>query len=189
MTSSARIGYARVSSEDQNLERQLKQFDSLKLDKVFTDKVSGKNTDRLGYSNMMDYVRDGDELFICSMDRLARNLNDLLQTTETLQAKGVAVHFLKENISLSPKGETSPISKLLLSMMGAVAEFERSLIRERQKEGILIAKEKGTYKGRKPLDLEKIDKIKELSALGVSVSKIARDLKLSRTTVYYYLKK
>ena len=116
------------------------------------DKASGKDTERPEFQAMMNYLRDGDVLLVCSMDRLARNLSDLLDVTKQLQNKGVTIRFLKENIELSPTGETSAISKLLLAMMGAVAEFERSMIRERQREGIALAKARGAYLGRKPLD-------------------------------------
>ena len=136
MATSALVGYARVSTIDQNPDRQIEKLESLNVEKLFVDKASGKNTSRPGFQAMMNYVREGDVLVICSMDRLARNLFDLLSITKELQEKGVTVRFLKENIDLSPTGETSAISKLLLSMMGAVAEFERSLIKERQREGI-----------------------------------------------------
>lgn len=189
MTISARVGYIRVSSESQNLDRQVTRLSSLKLDKIFTDTTSGKNVDRIGFQQMLEYLREGDELFVCSMDRLARNLNDLLTVTETLQKRGVSIHFLKENLVLSPKGETSAISKLLLSMMGAVAEFERALIRERQQEGIILAKARGVYKGRKPIDAAVIEKAKELIELGIPISRVAKDLKICRGTIYQYLKK
>lgn len=189
MTISARVGYIRVSSESQNLDRQVTRLSSLNLDKIFTDTTSGKNVDRIGFQQMLEYLREGDELFVCSMDRLARNLNDLLTVTDTLQKRGVSIHFLKENLVLSPKGETSAISKLLLSMMGAVAEFERALIRERQQEGIVLAKARGVYKGRKPIDAAVIEKAKELIELGIPISRVAKDLKICRGTIYQYLKK
>ena len=152
MVKAAKVAFARVSSQDQNLDRQLEAFKSINPDRIFTDKLLGKNIDRPGFKDMMDYVRGGDHLYVASMDRLACNLKDLLEVTESPQKKGVAVHFLKENISLDPSGDQSPIAKLLLSMMGAVAEFERSLIREQQAEGIAIAKTRGVYKGRAPSD-------------------------------------
>lgn len=189
MTISARVGYIRVSSESQNLDRQVTKLNALKLDKIFTDTTSGKNVDRIGFQQMLEYLREGDELFVCSMDRLARNLNDLLTVTDTLQKRGVSIHFLKENLVLSPKGETSAISKLLLSMMGAVAEFERALIRERQQEGIVLAKARGAYKGRKPIDVAVIEKAKDLIELGIPISRVAKDLKICRGTIYKYLKK
>lgn len=187
MSSSAKIGYARVSSDDQNLARQLEQLKSHNLDKVFTDHVSGKNVERPGFRQMMDYARDGDIIYVVSMDRFARNLNDLLSATKDLQDRGIAIHFLKENIYLSPEGETSSMSKLILSIMGAVAEFERSLIRERQKEGIRLAVKRGVYKGRVPVDARIIAEAKELIDQGVSKTKTCKKLNISRTTLYKYL--
>lgn len=188
MALSARIGYARVSTSDQNLARQLAKFEALSLDRVFTDTISGKNLERPGFKQMMDYVRDGDELYICSMDRLARNLKDLLSTTQTLQEKGVSVHFLKENISLKAGGENSPITNLLMAMMGAVAEFERSLILERQREGIAQAKSRGKYKGRQPISQEVIAEARKRLDSGVTMTRISKDLNVGRTTLYKYLK-
>ena len=127
-------------------------------------------------------------LYVASMDRLARNLKDLLEVSELLQKKGVAIHFLKENLSLIPSGDQSPISKLLLSMMGAVAEFERALIRERQAEGIALAKTRGVYKGRSPVSATLISQAKEKIAMGVPISRVAKNLKIGRTTIYKYLK-
>lgn len=187
MSSSAKIGYARVSSDDQNLDRQLEQLKAYNLDKVFTDRVSGKNVERPGFRQMMDYARDGDIIYVVSMDRFARNLNDLLSVTKDLQDRGIAIHFLKENIFLSPEGETSSMSKLILSIMGAVAEFERSLIRERQKEGIRLAVKRGVYKGRVPVDAKIIAEAKELIDQGVSKTKACKKLNISRTTLYKYL--
>lgn len=187
MATSALVGYARVSTIDQNPDRQIEKLESLNVEKLFVDKASGKNTSRPGFQAMMNYVREGDVLVICSMDRLARNLFDLLSITKELQGKGVTVRFLKENIDLSPTGETSAISKLLLSMMGAVAEFERSLIKERQREGIALAKAKGIYRGRKPLDQTKIQEAQKLITQGVPRAKVARDLKIGRTSLYRYL--
>ena len=187
MASNALVGYARVSTIDQNPDRQIEKLESLNVEKLFVDKASGKNTSRPGFQAMMNYVREGDVLVICSMDRLARNLFDLLSITKELQEKGVTVRFLKENIDLSPTGETSAISKLLLSMMGAVAEFERSLIKERQREGIALAKAKGIYRGRKPLDQTKIQEAQKLITQGVPRAKVARDLKIGRTSLYRYL--
>lgn len=188
MATTAKVAYARVSSQDQNLDRQLETFKRITPDRIFTDKLSGKNIDRPGFQDMMDYVRDGDHLYVASMDRLARNLKDLLEVTESLQKKCVAVHFLKENISLDPTGDQSPIAKLLLSMMGAVAEFERSLIRERQAEGIAIAKTRGVYKGRAPISSDLISQAKEKIAMGVPISRVAKNLKIGCTTIYKYLR-
>ena len=188
MATTAKVAYARVSSQDQNLDRQLEMFKSIKPDRIFTDKASGKNMDRLGFQDMLSYVRDGDHLYVASMDRLARNLKDLLEVSELLKKKGVAIHFLKENLSLIPSGDQSPISKLLLSMMGAVAEFERALIRERQAEGIAPTKNRGVYKGRSPVSATLISQAKEKIAMGVPISRVAKNLKIGRTTIYKYLK-
>ena len=188
MPNASIVGYARVSSVDQHLDRQLAQLKDEQVEKFFVDKVSGKNLDRPGFTAMMEYVREGDVLVICSMDRLARSLMDLLNVTRKLQNKGVTVRFLKEKIELSPSGETSAISKLLMAMMGAVAEFERSLIRERQQQGIALAKARGVYRGRKPVDNERMGEAKRRIAAGVPKTKVAKDLKIGRTTLYKYLK-
>lgn len=179
-----KIGYVRVSSVDQNPERQL---EGLELDKMFLDKASGKNTDRPQLEAMIDYVRNGDVVFVHSMDRLARNLDDLRRVVFKLTDKDVKIQFVKENFSFT--GEDSAMSKLLLSMMGAFAEFERSIIKERQLEGIAIAKKKGVYSGRKPsLDEDKLEELNRLLDEGEKKSEIARKLKISRETLYRYLR-
>ena len=142
---SKRVGYIRVSTLDQNTVRQL---DGEDVDKVFTDKASGKDTKRPQLQAALDYLREGDTLLVHSMDRLARNLDDLRKIVLDLTHKGVLVEFIKERLTFT--GEDSAMSQLLLSVMGAFAEFERSLIRERQREGIALAKKAGVYKGRKP---------------------------------------
>ena len=184
MTVSAKVAYARVSTSDQNLARQLEALKVYEPDKIFTDEVSGKNLQRPGFNQMLDYVREGDMIYVCSLDRLARNLNDLLETIKGLQSRGVSIHFLKENILISSDVKTSSMSKLILSIMGAVAEFERSLIRERQQEGIDLAKKRGVYKGRAPIAEDRIAKAKELYELGVPISKISKQLKIARSTLY-----
>lgn len=184
MSENTRIGYARVSTEDQHLDRQLAELEKLGLKKIFTDQCSGKDTDREGFQLMMDYVRDGDELYVLSMDRLARSTVDLLTVTQTLKEKGVSVHFLKENVHIVPYGEASAISDLMLTMLGAVAQFERSLIRERQAQGIALAKKRGVYKGRKPISDTVIEKAREMIASGIPKSKVAKKLGVSRNTLY-----
>ena len=139
-----RVGYLRVSTVDQNTDRQL---DGIALDKVFTDKTSGKDTNRPELTRALEYVREGDTLVVHSMDRLARNLEDLRRIVREFTGKGVRVEFVKESLTFT--GEDSAMNTLLLSMLGAVAEFERSIILERQREGIAIAKAAGKYKGRK----------------------------------------
>lgn len=139
----AKVGYVRVSSVDQNTERQL---DGVALDKVFTDKVSGATTDRPQLQAMLEYVREGDTIVVHSIDRLARSLADLLKLVEELNTKGIHIRFHKEQLEFT--GENNPMQKLMLSMMGSFAEFERAMIRERQREGIEKAKDAGVYKGR-----------------------------------------
>lgn len=174
------IGYIRVSTEDQNTARQL---DGIDLDKVFIDKISGKNTDRPELQKCLDYIREGDTLVCHSMDRLARNLDDLRRIVKTLTQSGIEVRFIKENLTFT--GDDSPMSNLLLSVMGAFAEFERSMIRERQLEGIAIAKTKGIYKGRQPsLTNTQIEEIRAMLDHGIPKSVVARKFHVSRQTIY-----
>lgn len=178
------IGYIRVSTLEQNEGRQL---EGIKTDKIFTDKASGKDSQRPQLKLLMDYVRDGDTVIVHSLDRLARNLDDLRKIVQTLNAKEVKVHFLKENLIFT--GEDSPMSNLLLSVMGAFAEFERSLIRERQLEGISLAKKRGAYKGRKRcMTPEQADEMRIRIANGEAKSHVAKDLGISRETLYQYLR-
>lgn len=178
------IGYVRVSSLDQNPERQL---ENLTLDKIFIDKASGKDTNRPQLEALFNYVREGDQIIVHSMDRLARNLDDLRQIVNRLTSQQISIRFIKENLIFT--GEDSPMATLLLSVMGAFAEFERSLIKERQREGIAIAKQKGLYKGRKPkLNKDKVALLKERVASGEKKNRIALEFKISRETLYQYLK-
>jgi DNA invertase Pin-like site-specific DNA recombinase len=178
-----RVGYIRVSSVDQNTARQL---DGVELDKAFTDKASGKNTDRPQLKEAMDFLREGDTLVCHSMDRLARNLDDLRKIVSDLTARGVGVQFVKEGMTFT--GEDSPMSKFMLSVMGAFAEMERSVIRERQKEGIAIAKANGVYKGRKAkLTDAGVQAIKDRIAAGEKKAGIAKAFGISRQTLYSYL--
>ena len=131
-----RIGYVRVSSFDQNPERQL---DQVQVDKLFTDKASGKDTQRPQLDALLSFAREGDTVVVHSMDRLARNLDDLRRLVQTLTRRGIRIEFVKECLSFT--GEDSPMANLLLSVMGAFAEFERALIGERQREGIALAKQ------------------------------------------------
>lgn len=186
-----RVGYVRVSSLDQNPARQLEHFDSLPdhlaLDRVFTDRASGKDTSRPQLEALLGFVREGDTVVVHSMDRLARNLDDLRALVQVLTGRGVKIEFLKESLSFT--GEDSPMSHLLLSVMGAFAEFERALIRERQREGIALAKGRGAYRGRKKaLSPEQVAALPERLAQGVSKAQLARELGVSRETLYQYLR-
>lgn len=177
------IGYVRVSSIDQNIDRQL---DGLKLDKVFTDKCSGKDTKRPQLALMLEYAREDDTIIVHSMDRLARNLDDLRSIVQKLTKAKIKVKFVKENLEFS--GENSPMANLLLSVMGAFAEFERALIKERQAEGIAIAKKAGKYKGRsKCLTEEQTAKIRQMVADRYKKTDIAKQFEISRDTLYRYL--
>ncbi len=137
-------GYIRVSSLDQSFERQL---EGMELDQIFTDKASGKDTKRTQLEAMLKLARQGDSIYVHSMDRLARNLDDLRKIVRDLNDRCISIHFVKEHLIFT--GEDSPMANLMLSVMGAFAEFERSLIKERQREGITLAKKRGVYKGRK----------------------------------------
>jgi DNA invertase Pin-like site-specific DNA recombinase len=178
-----RIGYIRVSSVDQNTARQL---DGVELDKVFTDKASGKDTNRPQLKAALDYLRDGDVLVVHSMDRLARNISDLLNTVQALNERGVVVEFVKESLVFT--GDDSAISKLMLTIMGGVAEFERAMIRERQLEGIAKAKQAGKYRGRQStMTAAQVKTIRDRAAAGENKSALAREFMLSRQTIYNIL--
>jgi DNA invertase Pin-like site-specific DNA recombinase len=181
-----RIGYIRVSSLDQNAERQL---DGIPLDKVFTDKASGKDTNRPQLQAALHHVRAGDTLVVHSMDRLARNVEDMLRLVREINDRGVSVEFIKENMSFTA-GSDDPRSTLMFTMLSAFAQFERSLIRERQREGIALAKAKGTvYKGRKPaLNAERIAQLREQVAAGANRTKLAKEFGISRETLYQYIR-
>lgn len=179
-----RIGYIRVSTYEQNPERQL---ENLKLDRVFTDSASGKDINRPQLDELLKFVRIGDTVVVHSMDRLARNLDDLRRIVQSLTIREVRVEFIKEGLTFT--GEDTPIATLMLSVMGAFAEFERSLIRERQREGIELAKKRGAYRGRKKaLSSDQVSDLKKRVASGVTKSQVARDFSISRETLYQYLR-
>lgn len=179
------IGYIRVSTGDQSTERQL---DGVELDKVFTDKASGKDVERPQLKAALDYLRDGDTLMVHSMDRLARNTEDLLRTVRELTERGVAVQFVKDAMTFSAD-RRNPQQELMMTMLAGFAQFERALIRERQREGIAIAKAKGVYKGRKPsLTPEQVAAMRQRAEAGEPKAAIARDFGISRETLYQYLR-
>src|SRR5271170_7492837 len=177
-----RVGYVRVCALDQN---EIRQLDGRELDKVFTDKTSGKDAKRPQLEALLGFVREGDTLYCHSMDRLARNLDDLRKLVLGLTQRGVQVCFVKESLTFI--GEDSPMSNLLLSVMGAFAQFERELIRERQREGIAIAKREGKYTGRKPsLSPTRAAELRRRVADGDSKAALAREFGISRDTLYRY---
>jgi DNA invertase Pin-like site-specific DNA recombinase len=184
-TTGQRVGYVRVSTQDQNEARQL---EGIELDRTFTDKASGKDAKRPQLEALLSFVREGDSVMVHSMDRLARNVDDLRRIVKQLTGRGIAVEFVKESLRFT--GEDSPMANLLLTMLGAVAEFERSLIRERQREGIAIAKQKGVYKGRKPsLTPERIVELRQrVSVAEANKSHVAREFGISRETLYQCIK-
>lgn len=178
------IGYIRVSTADQNTERQQEAIGQ--VDKLFIDKLSGKDTKRPELTALLNYARTGDIVTVHSMDRLARNLDDLRQLVQQLTTKGVKITFIKENLTFT--GEDSPMSNLLLSVMGAFAEFERSIILERQREGVALAKQRGAYKGRKPaLSSEQIAELQQRAKSGEVKAQLVREYDISKTTLYKYL--
>jgi DNA invertase Pin-like site-specific DNA recombinase len=179
-----RIGYIRVSTLDQNPDRQL---ENVPVDRVFTDHASGKDVARPQLDTLLRFARDGDTVVVHSMDRLARNLDDLRRIVRALTDRGVRVEFVKEQLTFT--GEDSPMATLLLSVMGAFAEFERALIRERQREGIALAKQRGAYRGRKKvLSADAVTALHQRVAAGEKKAHIARDLGISRETLYQYLR-
>jgi len=179
-----RIGYVRVSTLEQNTERQL---EGIEVAKTFTEKASGKDTKRPQLEALMGFVRDGDTVVVHSMDRLARNLDDLRRIVQTLTGRGVHIEFVKEHLCFT--GEDSPLASLMLSVMGAFAEFERALIHERQREGIALAKQRGAYRGRKKsLSEAALRELQQRLAAGVSKAQVAREFGISRETLYQYLR-
>jgi DNA invertase Pin-like site-specific DNA recombinase len=181
------VAYIRVSSVQQNTDRQLVDVER---DKEFIEKVSAKDTERPQLKAMLEHVREGDTVVVHSMDRLARNTKDLLEIVETLKAKGVSVKFIKENLAFTADTDNS-MNNLLLTMLGAVAQFERELMLERQREGIEAAKAKGKFKGRKAtIDSDVIIadiagglSVRKTAALhGIAPSSVSRIIKKSKAT-------
>jgi len=182
---SPQFGYVRVSTIDQNTERQL---DGVTLDKTFTEKISGKSRQRPVLQQCLEHLRSGDTLHVHSMDRLARNLADLQAIVEELTNQNIIVKFHKENLTFT--NDTSPMSRLMLQIMGAVAEFERSLIKERQLEGIAKAKAMGKHLGRQAiLNDDQRAALKDMVDSGRSKSEVAKHFGISRQTLYRTLAK
>ena len=183
------FAYIRVSTIDQNTARQEESLSRFQIDRTFTDKLSGKDVNRPQLELLMQFAREGDCIYVHSLDRLGRSLSDLLSLVSNLTAKGVSITFVKENISFSGS-DTSPIAKLQFQIMGAFAEFERSIIRERQREGIAIARSNGVYTGRKRMltGLQESE-IKTRIKNGSNPSELARLYNVTRGTIYNVIKR
>lgn len=178
--SSQIVGYIRVSSIGQNIARQLA---GIKLDKEFVDTITGSTMDRKNLIACLAYIREGDTLVVDSIDRLARNLQDLQEMVNSLVKKGVSVKFIKENLTFT--GKEDALATLMLQMMGAFAEFERTMIRSRQREGIEAAKKAGKHLGRpNKITNEMRDCVKEKLSEKKSIRSIAKDVAVSRATIY-----
>ncbi len=179
------IAYIRVSTKEQHEDRQIEALDkALGKDeyKAFTEKISGKNMDRPELKKMLEYVREGDTIYVSELSRLGRSTADLWTIIKEIEKKGASFKSLKESFDTS-----TPAGKLQLTMLAAVAEFERDIIRERQAEGIAIAKAKGVYKGRKKCTIKDIEEVRRKRNMGVPVAVLARERHMSRTTMYRLL--
>lgn len=178
------VGYVRVSSIDQCEERQLVSMEKYNVEKIFSEKVSAKDTNRPELERMLDWVREGDTLVVHDFSRLARSTKDLLNIVEQLEKKKVDLISTKENIDTS-----TPTGKLMLTMIGAINEFERANLLERQREGIALAKAKGKYKGRKEIKIKDFDVYySRYMRRELNKSQLARELKISRPTLDKLLK-
>ena len=175
---SENIGYIRVSTAEQNTERQLL---NVQLDKTFTDKCSGKDTNRPQLKQLIEYAREGDIVHVHDISRMARNTEDLLRLVKEFTNQSISLHFHKEHLEFN--GDNSPMQQLMLTMLGGIYQFERAMILERQREGIAIAKEKGVYKG-KPVNETLHEKIREKFAGGMNKLQISKSLSCARATVY-----
>lgn len=180
-----KLGYVRVSTVEQNEERQLETMKLYGVEKVFSEKVSAKDTKRPKLQEMMEFAREGDTIFIHDFSRLARNTQDLLLIVEKLNSKGVHLVSSKENIDTN-----TATGKLLLTVIAAIAQFERENLKERQLEGIKIAKNKGLYKGRKPVKVDNFEEhYNRWKNREVSKASLARELGISRQTLYSLFEK
>ena len=179
-----KIGYIRVSTQEQNTIRQEVLMEALGVDEVYIDRMSGKNTNRPELQKMMEYVRKGDTVIVESISRFARNTRDLLELVEQLTAKGVEFVSKKEAIDT-----TTPTGKFMLTVFGAVAELEREYILQRQREGIAIAKEQGKYKGRKPIVSPEFEQVTAKWRSGtITAVEAMRTLHMTKTTFYRRVK-
>lgn len=179
------IAYIRVSTIDQNEARQVAALKPFNIDKWFIEKISGKNTDRPKFTEMMNYIREGDTIYIKDFSRLSRSTRDLLNIIDELKNKEIRLISLKENLDTS-----TPTGKLMLTMIAAINEFERTNLLERQKEGIKIAKEKGVYKGRKPIEkpLNWCEVYNQYKTKEITAAEAMKKLNLKHTIFYKFVK-
>lgn len=182
-----RLAYVRVSSDGQNTSRQDQVIAEKNVDKIFTEKVSGRNiSDRPQFQLMLEYARDQDIIYCADLSRWGRSLMDIKTSITFLTSKGVTVSFLKENLTFS--GNDDPMSNLLLGILSSLSEWERAVIKSRQMEGVKIAQERGVYKercGRKPkLTEEQILEVRQRVEAGEHRTNIAKSLGVSRQTIY-----
>lgn len=181
----AKVFYARVSTRDQDLSVQLAEADRIGADKVFAEQKSGLDSDRPELKACLDYLREGDTLYVMRADRLGRSTLDLLSTIERLKKAGIDIVFTKQ-----PELSTNtPHGELMLTIMAGIAKFETSLRAERQAEGIAKAREKGVKFGRKPMPQEVVDRIRELHSARTPVAHIAKEMGLSRQSIYRALER
>lgn len=179
----ATIGYARVSTEGQELTVQLEQLQSAGVDKIFQEKASGVKQDRPQLAAMLDHLRKDDTVIVCKLDRIARSTKHLLEIVEALDKKGVTFRVLNINLDTA-----TPTGKLMLSMLAAIGQFEREMMLERQREGIRIAKDAGVYKGRKPTARGQASKVMELIGQGKTKQAIANEIGIGVASVYRIMK-
>lgn len=179
------IAYIRVSSEDQKLDRQRELLKDYGIEKWFEEKISGKDTERPVLQKMLEFIREGDTVYITDFSRLARSVKDLLDLTDRIHEKEAELVSVKEKIDTN-----TPVGKMMLTVIGAIAEFERAVIRERQMEGIALAKKKGIYAGRKPKPVKGFeDEYALFMTRKITLVEMARRLGVSRSTMYRIIAK
>jgi len=181
----ANVAYVRVSTVEQNEERQIEALKNFNIEQIFTEKVSGKDTNRPKLKELLNWIRSGDVIYTESFSRIARNTRDLLDIVEAVEKKGAVIKSLKENLDTS-----TPTGKMMLTVIGAMATFERDIMLERQREGIALAKKQGKYKGRnkkeKPVEWENL--LALYNTRKITAVELAERCKVSRPVLYRWLK-
>ena len=179
-----KVAYVRVSALDQNLDRQKIALAEYGIEKCFEEKISGKNMERPQLKAMLDFIREGDQLYVVDFSRLARSVADLLEIDKKLRMKKVKLISLKEKVDT-----TTPQGKMMMTIVGAIAEFERTIIKERQAEGIALAKQKGKYPGRKRIEIPDFpDWYGKYQRREITVVEMAKQLNISRATAFRMIK-